>query len=60
MKIEIMHVKDFEYFKVRPNITPIWTQEILIAAYGAIHTLRKKNSGWVGLQNAYNCLFTTM
>ena len=25
---------------------------------GAIHILRKKNSGWVGLQNAYNCLFT--
>ena len=27
-------------------------------ALGAIHILRKKNSGWVGLQNAYNCLFT--
>ena len=25
---------------------------------GAILLLRKKNSGWVGSSNAYNCLFT--
>ena len=35
-----------------------WSYLNEMATLGAILILHKKNSGWVGLQNAYNCFLT--
>ena len=35
----------------------ISTNHKLFRRLGAIHLLRKKNSGWLVSSNAYNCLF---
>ena len=36
----------------------VWDSHFPSFSKGAILLLRKKNSGWVGSSNAYNCLFT--